>query len=407
MSRSLVIKNAVAQYGFVAARYVIPLLSLPFLARVLGPDSYGVRAYILSFMLLVQAFADFGFNMSGTKEVVETKSEQGKRNRLVTAITLSKLCFLLALLVVSMVAASVLDITRDHLACVLIAYIGIFFNCLIPDFVFMGFEKMSVVTTRFVVSKGISLALIILLVKNADDLMLSIALDSLAGLVAFLLAWRKAAKNFGYAPSRVSVRDMTVQIKNATPYFLATISVSLFNSLATLLVGIVGTTYEVACWSLSITALNAVLSLYNPIQNAVYPHMVHSRDFGLMKVALVAGTVCSLAAAIIFALLAASIISILVGDEYTDGAYMIMILAPVVSMAYPTLMLGAPILGALGYEKDLAKASIIAATLYALLCAGVFVFGIASIASLGFCRVSAESLLLVSRMAYVWLRLRN
>ena len=127
MSRSLVIKNAVAQYGFVAARYVIPLLSLPFLARVLGPDSYGVRAYILSFMLLVQAFADFGFNMSGAKEVVETKSEQGKRNRLVTAITLSKLCFLLALLVVSMVAASVLDITRDHLACVLIAYIGIFF----------------------------------------------------------------------------------------------------------------------------------------------------------------------------------------------------------------------------------------------------------------------------------------
>lgn len=406
--RNLVFKNALMQYGFVAARYAFPLISLPFLARVLGPDAYGVRAYILSFMLFIQTFADFGFNMSGAKGIIGMKRDRRARNRLITAITISKLFFLAVLLIVSMAIAGSLDITHDYLFCVFAAYLGIFFNCLIPDFVFMGFEKMSVVTMRFVVSKGISLVLIILLVKDADGLMLSIVLDSMASLIAFLLAWRKVSISFEYVPSSVAFGDITSQIRNAVPFFLTTVSVSLFNSLATLLVGIVGTTYEVACWSLSITALNAVLSLYNPIQNAVYPHMVHSHDFALVRSTLIIGSMSSFAGAVAVSFLSPSLISILGGEEYVEGAYMISLLSPVIFASYPALMLGAPVLGALGYEKDLARTSIIAAVVYAALCIAAFALGFAaSIVVLALCRIAAEFLLLAMRAVCAWLRFGN
>lgn len=189
MKNRTVLINTVMQYGFVAARYIFPLLTLPFLARVLGSDAYGVRAYIVSLMLFVQTIADFGFNLAGTKRIVNVRDSPDECGRVLTSILLAKLLFLAILSVFIIVFSLNVAITKGHLDCIVIGLVGVFWASMIPDFIFMGFEKMSIITIRYVVCKSISTALILMFVRNPSHLLLPFVFDTLSSFVSAVLSW--------------------------------------------------------------------------------------------------------------------------------------------------------------------------------------------------------------------------
>ncbi len=72
-SSNTLAKNIIWQYGLQVLKYVFPLILVPYLTRVLGTGGYAVYAYVLSFMGIVQTLADFGFMLSGTKQVVDLR----------------------------------------------------------------------------------------------------------------------------------------------------------------------------------------------------------------------------------------------------------------------------------------------------------------------------------------------
>lgn len=55
-----------------------PLLTLPYLTRVLSVESYGVVSYVKAVMQYMQLVVDFGFMLSGTKDIVNAKERPRK-----------------------------------------------------------------------------------------------------------------------------------------------------------------------------------------------------------------------------------------------------------------------------------------------------------------------------------------
>ena len=51
------------------AGYVFPLITLPYLARVIGVENFGRIAFASSVIVWFQTFVDWGFNYSATREV--------------------------------------------------------------------------------------------------------------------------------------------------------------------------------------------------------------------------------------------------------------------------------------------------------------------------------------------------
>ena len=83
-------KNTVWQYGLQIVKYLLPLITLPYLTRVLEPDGYAFYAYVVSFMTFAQVFIDFGFNLSGTKRIAKAHSVD-EENQVVGAVTEARL----------------------------------------------------------------------------------------------------------------------------------------------------------------------------------------------------------------------------------------------------------------------------------------------------------------------------
>ena len=62
-------------YGMSIAKIVFPLLTLPYLTRVLSVESYGVVSYVKAVMQYMQLGVDFGFMLSGTRDIVKAKND--------------------------------------------------------------------------------------------------------------------------------------------------------------------------------------------------------------------------------------------------------------------------------------------------------------------------------------------
>lgn len=74
-SKTLV-KNTVMLYIMNITKIVLPLVTLPYLTRVLSKDCYGVVSYVKAVMQYMQVVVDFGFILSATKDVVNCKEDK-------------------------------------------------------------------------------------------------------------------------------------------------------------------------------------------------------------------------------------------------------------------------------------------------------------------------------------------
>lgn len=83
-------------YGMNIAKLVFPLLTLPYLTRVLSVQSYAAVAYTKSVMSYMQILVDFGFLLSGTKDVVQACQNNQSLGKVTFEILLARIVLTIA-----------------------------------------------------------------------------------------------------------------------------------------------------------------------------------------------------------------------------------------------------------------------------------------------------------------------
>ena len=93
-SKTLV-KNTVMLYIMNITKIVLPLVTLPYLTRVLSKDCYGVVSYVKAVMQYMQVVVDFGFILSATKDVVNCKEDKKRLSYIIGDTMVAKLILVL------------------------------------------------------------------------------------------------------------------------------------------------------------------------------------------------------------------------------------------------------------------------------------------------------------------------
>lgn len=400
VDRSKLVKNAAFQYGLQIAKYLFPLITIPYLTRVLGADVYAVRAYLLAVMTFMLVFLDFGFLNYGTKAIAEAESIEEER-RVTSAITKLRGFMCLAGLVVLIPLTLTVPIMAAWPAYVALAYLGTCMKAFLPDFIFQGQEDMGIITQRYVASQAVCVALIFLLVRGPEDLLLVPAFEALANFIALAWSWANVVRKRGIRLVKVERRLLKSTYAASGIFFISSAATAILSSLTTLLIGIfIDDAAQISYWSIAMTAIVAVQALYAPIVNSLYPHMVKRRDFDVLKKLLIVGMPVVIVGTIAFAMLDDVIMLILGGEGFLPGAYIIAMVSPVLTLSYPALLLGFPVLAAVGRVRQL-TISTVAAALFQLL--GLIVLaatGYFTIESVAVLRCCSEAVLLAVRVKF-------
>ena len=401
-SHSLFYKNTVWQYGLQIIKYLFPLITLPYLTRVLAPEGYAFYAYVVSFMSFAQVFVDFGFNLSGTKRIVKACSV-GEENRIIGAVTEARLLLCVVAGVVVMVVASFLPLTQGNLTYVFFAFVAVCGKGLVPDFLFQGHEHMGPITTRFLISKIISTMLTFVLVHSMADILWVPVLDIVSNGIALAWSFVAARRQFGTGIEFVPMRVALAELKTSGLYCFSNMSAQVFSGFTTLLIGVVITDpAQISYWSLSMTAITAVQSLYSPIVNSLYPHMVNTGDYKFVRKLSLIALPAVLVGTVAFAFLSNFIMLVLGGEQYLTGSWVLAWVSPLLVFSFFGMLFGWPVLGAVGRVAEVTRATVISAVFCIVALLGVSFAGVATLRVICVIRCITEALLLGIRFYYAF-----
>mgnify|MGYP003522537605 CR=1 FL=1 len=143
-------KTLIANFGYLSllqiASYVFPLITLPYLARVIGVEGFGKIAFAAAIMVWFQTIADWGFNFTATRDVAKNRDNKEKISEIFSNVFWARVFLMLISLIGLSVCVLVIPKFKENANIIMISFLMIPGHILFPDWFFQAIEKMKYIT---------------------------------------------------------------------------------------------------------------------------------------------------------------------------------------------------------------------------------------------------------------------
>ena len=253
--------------------YAVPLATVPYLVRVLGPAHFGLLSFAQALVTYFDLLTDYGSLLSATRAVAVHRHDSQALARIFWRIAAARLTLAIAcalVLSILVLAASPLRAAGALYAAAFLTVIG---TAVFPVWFFQGIEQMKYVTAAHSSARLLTVPALFLLVRNPDHYVRAAAVQGavpvLAGILVAPILWRKLRHAF----HRPTLAEIAGVFRDGWSAFVAN-SALVFNATATITVlGLVAGPAEVGYYSAADKVIRALSSLLNPVTQALYPHL--------------------------------------------------------------------------------------------------------------------------------------
>lgn len=139
--KSRVIQNTASLYVLNIAKLIFPLITLPYLTRVLSVETYGVVSYVKALMSYMQILVDFGFILSATKDIVNAQNNQVKTGQILMHTILAKVFLGIAAFFSVIVCIAIIPLLRENRLFTVLMFVPIFLTIFLADFFSKALKK--------------------------------------------------------------------------------------------------------------------------------------------------------------------------------------------------------------------------------------------------------------------------
>lgn len=269
-----VFENALLLASVQFINLALPLLWMPYLAITLGAENLGLVAFALSVCQIIATVADYGFNLSGPKTIAIHRDDSNKISEIFIAITSLRVILAALGLVLVLAAAKIFEHINSNLDLILFGYVMVFGNVIYPQWFFQGLEQLRVISFIQIISRIIILSAILVFVKGPEDLYWATFLLSGGVLLGGLIAVPYTLKALnGSSFSWPQLSTLVVQLKDGWHIFLSTAAINIYTTSNTFILGLLVEPKIVGFYYVAEKMIRAVLMIFSPITNAVYPHV--------------------------------------------------------------------------------------------------------------------------------------
>lgn len=366
MAHQGVLGNAAWLLGAQIANQLLPLLMIPYLSRTLGIESYGIYAYAMGIVTLAAVFTDFGCNLWATAEIAKNRGNRAQINTLIGTIYALKLGLLL---IASLcIAAYCLTTVRyaDYRAALLWMLIMLPGLALQPSWFFNGTERMASLVLMELAARGLLMLVVFSVIDAPSDLGLLLCLQGVSTLFAAGVGTLLIFKS-GYRIERPTCRACLHTFRQARPFFLSRAAVSSYTAGGSVFLGLFSSVHMVAAYAVAEQLYRGGQAILSPFSQAIYPFIVRTRNFRVFAQALLASTLVAACGCVTTFFLGAEIITLIFGSEYAYATPVLYVFMATLLVNTPSVMLGYPMLGALGLLQRANDSVYIAGSIHLLI----------------------------------------
>ena len=271
--KSSIGRNVFSLYALLFANYILPLVTIPYLVRVLGPEKFGVVAFGQSLMAYFVLVVNYGFNWSATRKISVHRDEPKVVNRTVISVWTAKallcaICFLVLLVLIQFVPKF------KEISLILFVLYGIILgNMLFPTWLFQGLERMVPISMINLIMRFLATVGIFAFVRQSEDFLLYAGLLSFQWVGAGLLGVWQAWKQFDVTFSIPCLREIREALKEGWPLFLSTGIISLYTVGNTFILGIMADYKAVGFYRAAEKLVRTTSIAWMPIIQAFFPRL--------------------------------------------------------------------------------------------------------------------------------------
>ena len=162
-------KNIFYSTILTTANYIFPLLTYPYVSRVLGVDKIGICNFVDSIINYFVLFSMLGVGIVGIREIAKNKNDKECLNKTFNSLFFLNTLSTTIMLVLLIIAINIVPKLNEHKELMYIGAFKLVFNYLLIEWLYKGLEDFKFITNRTVIIRCLYVISCLLYTSDAAD----------------------------------------------------------------------------------------------------------------------------------------------------------------------------------------------------------------------------------------------
>lgn len=329
-------KNFFYNFLLTGSNLLFPLLTFPYLSRILGAEGLGVCNFILSYSQNYIIIAALGLPIYGIREIAKIGKDTSKRSKLFFELLSIHSIFTSILLIIYAGSIFLYSDFQDYIQLSILGGMLIIFNVFTIQWLFSGVNDFKYITIRSLIIRTLSVLSIFIFVKQKEDFIIYFFIYTLTILLTVVVdvhyARKFISRNFS-----LSFKGILSHIKPISFLGIYMVLTSIYSILPITLLGFLSTKASVGYFYGANKIIRVVISVFSALTTVMIPklnQMVEEKqneDY-LMLLNKSLNIIISFGIPLTFFvyLLADPLVMVLAGAGFRDSIAVIQIMAPII-----------------------------------------------------------------------------
>ena len=264
-------RNVASLCGVQFANYLLPLITIPYLTRVLGVATWGLVAFAQAFGAYASIGIEYGFHLSATRAVAKNRESTSELANLVAGVMGSKLLLATAAVLVAFFLESWIPLFRANPLFLWAAVFWAVAQSFSMLWYYQGFERMRLVAALDVLGRAAATAGIFIIIHHPGDGWKVLALQASGSLLSVIVATALVYREIPVRlPNWQLVRDT---LGMGWSMFLFRSSMSLYGAGNAFILGLFASPEAVGFYAGAEKLARALMGLLVPVHQSLYPRL--------------------------------------------------------------------------------------------------------------------------------------
>lgn len=260
------------------ANYILPLVTTPYIIRVIGIEKFGLLAFVTALILFFQNIIEYGFNLTATKDVSCNQNNLHELNKIVNSVIQAKIVlFTISFFILSIIVFS-FERFRIDWNLYYFTFMIALGELLFPMWFFQGIEKMNYIVKLTIIARILYSISIFLFINDVEDYIYVPILNSLSFILLGLMSIYILYKDFSISFKFQSIDEIIRVFKDGYHIFLSKTTVYLYTSANIILLGFFYNHQIVGYYSVVEQIMNVLLRIPQVINQTIYPYLAKLKN---------------------------------------------------------------------------------------------------------------------------------
>lgn len=263
--------NFIMNFILTATQFVFPLITFPYVSRVLGASANGKIAFASSVANYFMMIASLGIPTYGVRACAQVRDNNEKLSKTVKEIFLINMSMTILVMLTYIICIFTVPQFANNRILFVINGLNILLNMFGMNWVFQALEQYDYITFRSIFFKLISIVFMFLFVHQQQDYIIYGFITIFAAVGSYILNFIRIQKLINFKIS--GPFNIKRHLKPILILFAQSLAVSIYTNLDTVMLGFLKTDTDVGYYNAAIKIKTILLSLVTSLGNVLLPRI--------------------------------------------------------------------------------------------------------------------------------------